>query len=233
MTNQFVFDPPATVAVPVAGSAAQFPIRRIFCVGRNYSDHVREMGGDPSDTPPVFFTKPADAVVRVDDKGTTGVAYPPGTDSLHHEVELVVALKSGGSHIPEADALSHVYGYAVGVDMTRRDIQKRAAEAGQPWDMAKGFDQSAPLGPIQPMPGQDMPKGGITLSVDGELRQSSDLDHMIWKLPPIISRLSALIHLEPGDLIYTGTPDGVGPVTRGQTVKAAIDGLPPISFDIT
>lgn len=233
MSDQFVFTPPQTVAVPIAGSDAQFPIRRIFCVGRNYADHVREMGGDPSDTPPVFFDKPADAAVPVNAEGRTGVAYPPGTSNLHHEVELVVALQAGGSDIPEGTALEHVYGYAVGVDMTRRDIQKRASDAGQPWCMAKGFDQSAPIGPIQPMPGQDKAEGGISLSVDGEMRQSSDLNHMIWKLRPIISRLSALVHLEPGDLIFTGTPDGVGPVVKGQTVKAAIDGLPPISFDIT
>ena len=233
MTQSFVMSPPTQPAAKVQGEPGAFPVRRIFCVGRNYADHVREMGGDPRDTPPVFFTKPADALVNVDDTGTHDIAYPPKTTDYHHEVELVIALRYGGRNIPKNQALNTVYGYAVGIDFTRRDLQRDAAAKGQPWDMAKGFDQSAVLGPIKPQAGQDYHDGTIRLSVNGEQRQSAPLSHMIWDIPSIISSLSHFVELMPGDLIFTGTPEGVGPVRVGQTIDAGIDGLPGIRFTIT
>ena len=232
MSHDFVLPAPAQPTAVVDGQAALFPIRRIFCVGRNYADHVREMGGDPKDTPPVFFTKPADAVVNVDDSGQHQAAYPSKTKNYHYEAELVIALKSGGRDISQTDALTHVYGYAVGIDFTRRDIQQEAAAGGKPWDMAKGFDQSAILGPIKELPGQDYREGKINLSVDGETRQDAPLSHMIWDIPSIISALSEYVELMPGDLIFTGTPEGVGAVEVGQTIHAAVDGLPAIEFTL-
>jgi fumarylpyruvate hydrolase len=221
-----VLPPPSPVLAEVDGTAARFPVRRIFCVGRNYAAHRAEMGGDDRD-PPFFFSKPADALVA---SGET-IPYARATSDLHHEVELVIAIGLGGADIPVGEALGHIYGYAVGVDLTRRDLQAEAKRHGRPWDSAKAFDQSAPLGPIAPMPGAAL-DGGIRLSVNGTVRQSAKLGDMIWAVPEIIAECSRLWRLAPGDLIFTGTPEGVGPLVAGETVEAAIDGLPPLRFSI-
>ena len=232
MSQSFVIAPPPVTALTVDGSTDAFPVRRVFCVGKNYADHVREMGGDPKDTPPVFFTKPADAAIPADDSGSHVIAYPPMTEDLHYEAELVVALQSGGRDIAVADALGCVYGYGVGIDFTRRDIQRAMSKAGHPWDMAKGFDQSGIVGPITPLPGQDYTEGRISLSVDGETKQDAPLSDMIWKLPEIISTLSRFVALKPGDIIFTGTPAGVGPVVKGNRLNVSVDGLPSITLTI-
>lgn len=229
MNTGYVFAPPVRVTTAVRDSEDRFPVRRIFCVGRNYADHVREMGGDPRSEPPIFFTKPADALVQ----GGSSVPYPPGTHNLHHEVELVVALHRGGTRIDAAGALAHVYGYAVGNDLTRRDLQSHARSRGQPWDMAKGFDASAQISRIHPVERFGHPSSNaIWLKVNGTQRQYSTLDQMIWSVPEIISGLSALVELQPGDLIYTGTPDGVGPLVPGDVVTAGIEGLDELEFRI-
>lgn len=230
MSTGYVFAPPARVSAAVKGSEDRFPVRRIFCVGRNYADHVREMGGDPKSEPPIFFTKPADALVP----GGSDVPYPPATRNLHHEVELVVALRHGGVRIATSSALAHVYGYAVGNDLTRRDLQSQAKSRGQPWDMAKGFDASAQIAQIHPVEQFGHPStNAIWLKVNGEQRQHSTLDQMIWSVPEIISGLSELVELQPGDLIYTGTPDGVGALVPGDVVTAGIEGLDELEFRIT
>jgi fumarylpyruvate hydrolase len=230
MSTRYVFAPPACVSAAITGSDDRFPVRRIFCVGRNYADHVREMGGDPKSEPPIFFTKPADALVP----SGSSVPYPPGTQNLHHEVELVVALHRGGTRIPAETALDHVYGYAVGNDLTRRDMQSQARSRGQPWDMAKGFDASAQIARIQPVGRFGHPStNAIWLKVNGEERQRSTLDQMIWSVPEIISGLSALVALQAGDLIYTGTPEGVGALVPGDVVTAGIEGLDELEFRIT
>jgi fumarylpyruvate hydrolase len=196
-----------------------FPVRRIFCVGRNYADHVREMGNDLRE-PPFFFTKPADAVLT----DGADMPYPPRTANLHHEVELVVAIGRGGFDIAPADALGHVWGYAVGVDMTRRDLQEIAKSARQPWDMSKGFDHSAPIGNIVPATILPEPTHGrIELRVNGALRQSGDLSEMIWGVAETIAFLSGLVRVAPGDLIFTGTPAGVGPAVRGDVLEGSIE----------
>ena len=205
--------------VAIAGTTDRFPIRRIFCVGQNYADHAREMGSDPDRQEPFFFSKPADAVVA---NGTT-LPFPPQTDGLHHEVELVIALGAGGKNIAVEDAEATIFGAGVGIDLTRRDLQAAAKKAGRPWDMAKGFDRSAPVGALKP--GVPATKGSITLTVDGETRQSGDLSMMIRSVPEIIATLSTFVELAPGDLIFTGTPAGVGPIQRGQTIRATIDGF--------
>jgi fumarylpyruvate hydrolase len=219
--SDFVLPPPPQPAAPVAGGGL-FPVRRIFCVGQNYAAHAREMGGDPTREPPFFFTKPADAIVT----GGADAAYPPKTQNLHHEIELVVAIGRGGESIPVAEAESHIYGYAAGLDLTRRDLQAWARENKKPWDMAKGFDRSAPLGLIAPAASVGHPaKGRISLLVNGELRQDGDLADMIWSVPEVISALSAYVALAPGDLIFTGTPSGVGPVLRGEALQGEIEGV--------
>ena len=205
--------------VVIAGTTDRFPVRRIFCVGQNYADHAREMGSDPDRQEPFFFSKPADAVVA---NGTT-LPFPPKTEDLHHEVELVIALGAGGKDIAVEDAAATIFGAGVGIDLTRRDLQAAAKKAGRPWDMAKGFDRSAPVGALTP--GMPATKGSIALSIDGETRQSGDLSMMIWSVPEIIATLSTFVELAPGDLIFTGTPAGVGPIRRGQTVRATIDGF--------
>lgn len=208
--------------VAITGSAERFPVRRIFCVGQNYAEHTREMGGDPTRQAPFFFTKPADAVV---DSGAE-LAFPSETADLHHEVELVIAIGTGGSNINVEAAPAHIFGYAVGIDLTRRDLQAVAKAAGRPWDMAKGFDQSAPTGAITPgVPPDD---AAITLTIDGDTRQSGYLDQMIWNVAEIIATLSRFVALAPGDLIFTGTPAGVGPILPGQTVRGMIAGLAPV-----
>jgi fumarylpyruvate hydrolase len=206
----------------IAGTTARFPVHRIYCVGRNYGAHVREMGNDPKAEPPVFFMKPADAVV---DTGAA-VPYPPRTSDFHHEVELVVAIGDGGADIAAADALAHVFGYAVGNDLTRRDLQNELKAHGRPWDVSKGFDHSAPVAPIRRAePHGHVTRGRIWLSVNGEQRQSADITDMIWTVPQIVAELSSFFRLEPGDLIFTGTPAGVGPLKRGDRVECGIDGL--------
>jgi len=225
----YVFPPPAPPAVPVAGSGALFPVRRIFCVGQNYAAHAREMGTDPERQPPCFFTKPADVVVA----DGAAVPYPPATANLHYEIELVVALASGGRDIAAADALGHVFGYAAGIDLTRRDLQAAAKKAGLPWDMAKGFDQSAPVGAIRPAAEIGHPKAGaIRLSVNGAVRQDSDIANMIWPVAEVIAHLSKLVTLAAGDLIFTGTPEGVGAVVAGDRLDGAIEGIGTISVSL-
>ena len=206
-------------SVAIAGTTDRFPVRRIFCVGQNYADHAREMGSDPDRQEPFFFSKPADAVVE---NGST-LPFPPQTQDLHHEVELVIALGAGGKDIAVADTAATIFGAAVGIDLTRRDLQAAAKAIGRPWDMAKGFDRSAPIGAITP--GAPAASGGIALTVDGETCQSGDLSMMIWSVPEIIATLSTFVELAPGDLIFTGTPAGVGPIRRGQIVHATIDGF--------
>lgn len=219
--TDFVISPPPVIALPVAGGGL-FPVRRVFCVGRNYAAHAREMGGDPTREEPFFFTKPADALVA----NGADTPYPPATANLHHEAELVVALGKGGTNIAEADALSHVYGYAAGVDLTRRDLQDVAKKAGRPWDMAKGFDASGPIGLIAPASRIGHPeRAAIVLTVNGQTRQSSDISHMIWSVPETIAYLSRLVTLAPGDLIFTGTPEGVAAVQRGDIMTIEIAGV--------
>jgi fumarylpyruvate hydrolase len=224
----YVFPAPATPSVAVAGSALRFPVRRIFCVGRNYAEHAREMGHDPQAEPPFFFTKPADAVVE----SGARIPYPPATADLHHEAELVVALGSGGAFLPEDAALSLVWGYAAGNDLTRRDLQAGAKAARRPWDMAKGFDRSAVIGAIQAFPIGDAPHGAIRCTVDGDLRQEAQLADMIWPVAGIIAHLSRLVILQAGDLVMTGTPAGVGPIAPGQTCDVTIDGLEAASVTV-
>ena len=220
----FVIPAPPVVGVPVQGGGF-FPVRRVYCVGRNYAEHVKEMGNDLRD-PPFFFAKPADAVVI--DGGS--IAYPPQTADLHHEIELVVAIGRDGTGIGEHAALDHVYGYAAGLDMTRRDLQALAKKAGRPWTMAKGFDQSAPIGSIAPASVIGHPaKGAITLSVNGAERQRGDLSEQIWSVPETIAFLSRLVTLRAGDLIMTGTPAGVGAVRRRDVLEGAIDGVGTVS----
>lgn len=226
---EFVLPPPPVPSVAVAGSAARLPVRRIFCVGRNYAAHAREMGRDPEREAPFFFAKPADALV---DDGA-GVAYPPATAELHHEGELVVALGRGGRDIAVAAALAHVWGYGIGNDLTRRDLQAEAKAAGRPWDMAKGFDASAPCGPIHPVAAVGHPgQGALRVHVNGALRQQGDLAEMIWSVPEIIAYLSRLVVLAPGDLIFTGTPAGVGPLRPGDRCVVTVAGLGQLTTPI-
>lgn len=217
----FVVAPPPVPVVPVEGEAGGFPVRRILCVGRNYAAHRREMGGDDRD-PPFFFAKPADAVVPPG----ANPAYPSVTGNLHHEIELVVALGGGGANVPVERALDLVYGYAVGLDMTRRDLQNAAKAAGKPWDMGKGFDQSAPISQIVPAAAIGHPsQGAIWVKVNGVTKQTGDLSDLIWSVAETIAYLSGLVTLAPGDLIYTGTPEGVGPVVAGDLLEGHIDGI--------
>ena len=217
----YVFPPAPRVSVPVTGGSALFPVRRIYCVGRNYADHAAEMGADTRE-PPFFFSKPADALVP----GGGDIAYPPATSNLQHEVELVVALRDGGADIQPERALEYVYGYAVGLDLTRRDLQQLAKDKGHPWDMGKGFDQSAPIGAIHPLAALDHPtRGSIWLKVNGQLRQHGDLEQMSWKVAEVIARLSGYVALAAGDLIFTGTPAGVSTVVRGDVLEAGVAGV--------
>ena len=219
--SNYVIDPPAVTAVPVAGGGS-FPVRRIFCVGRNYAEHAREMGHDPDREDPFFFTKPADALLI----NGADMPYPSKTSDLHHEMELVVAIGTGGKDIPEAEALAHVYGYAAGLDMTRRDLQATAKKAGRPWDMAKGFDGSGPIGEIVPASRAGHPSAGrIALTVNGVLRQDSDLSKQIWNVAETIAYLSGLVELKPGDLIFTRTPEGVAAVSKGDVLEGEIAGI--------
>ncbi len=217
-----VFPAPPRPLVAIQGTEAVFPVHRIYCVARNYAAHAREMGMDPEREPPFFFAKPADAIVA----DGAPVPYPPRTRNLHHEIELVVAIGRGGREVPVERALEHVYGYAVGNDLTRRDLQTLAKNEGRPWDTAKGFDASAPIAAIRPAAAVGHPsRGAIWLEVNGERRQSADLAEMIWNVPEVIAELSTLFELAPGDLIFTGTPAGVGPLVPGDEILGGIDGL--------
>ncbi len=225
----YVVSAPPQPSVAVAGSRPASPVRRIFCVGRNYAAHAREMGRDPDREPPFFFTKPADAVVG---DGET-VAYPPETANFHYEAELVVAIGEGGRDIDEARALDHVWGYAVGNDLTRRDLQLQAREQGRPWDWGKAFDRSAVVGPLRPVSEVGHPATGrIRLSVNGETKQDADLSELIWSVPEIIAILSRSMELKPGDLVMTGTPAGVGPLKPGDRCEIEIEGLGAITTRI-
>ncbi len=225
----YVFPPAPQASVAVTGETARFPVRRIFCVGRNYAEHAREMGHNPEREAPFFFSKPADAVV---DSGAS-IPYPPETQNFHHEIELVVAIGLGGANIPVETALAHVYGYGVGIDLTRRDLQGVAKSAGRPWDLSKGFDLSAPMGPITPVAaGAQGGKGRIWLAANGAEKQNGDLADMIWPVADVIAYLSRFVTLAPGDLIMTGTPAGVGPLVPGDVVTGGIDGLGEISLTL-
>ena len=228
LTTEFAFPPLQIPSVEIAGTSQRFPVHRIYCVGRNYAEHVREMGSDPVE-PPVFFTKPADAVVA----NGASVPYPPRTENLHHEVELVVAIGSAGRTIPAGQARSHIFGYAVGNDLTRRDLQNASKKKGQPWDTGKAFDASAPISAIRPAAAGHLERGRIWLTVNGEIRQQSDVAEMIWSVPDIVAELSTLFELKPGDLIYTGTPAGVGPLQTGDRIECGIDGLETLRNAIT
>lgn len=223
-----LFDVPQP-SIPVAGSGQQFPVHRIYCVGRNYAAHAREMGHDPERTPPVFFMKPADAIVM---SGST-LPYPSRTQNFQHEIELVVAIGEFGRDIVAADALQHVYGYAVGIDLTRRDLQLAAKEARGTWDTAKGFDQSAPVSVLHRATDIGHPVAGrIWLSVNDTIRQNADLNELIWSVPEAIAELSTFFTLLPGDLIFTGTPAGVGPIEAGDKIAGGIEGIDEISITI-
>ena len=224
----YVFPAPAQAVVPIVGSDEDFPVRRIYCVGRNYAAHAREMGFDPDREPPFFFTKPADAIVA----SGVRIPYPRLSKDVHYEVELVVAIGKGGADIAPEAASDHIFGYAVGIDLTRRDLQVQAREKGRPWDMGKAFDQSAPCAPLVRAGGSALGAAAIWLKVNGETKQSSDLSKLIWSVPEIVSELSTYVELAPGDLIYTGTPEGVGPVVPGDTMDAHIDGLPTLQVVI-
>ena len=227
--SEFVFTAPATPSVAVSGSSSRFPVRRVFCVGRNYASHAREMGSDPNREPPFFFSKPADAVVPAGG----AVPYPPSTGDLHHEIELVVALGAGGADVDPANALDLVWGYGVGLDLTRRDLQALAKDAGRPWDMAKGFDASAPCSPLIPATKLGHPQDArIWLEVNGELRQEGNLNEMIWPIADVIGHLSRLVTLAPGDLIYTGTPAGVAALKPGDRVRGGVDGVAEFALSI-
>ncbi|MDT8397954.1 MAG: fumarylacetoacetate hydrolase family protein [Pseudomonadales bacterium] len=224
----FAIDPPSIPVVPIAGSEAVFPVHRIYCVGKNYAAHIREMGGTPGREPPCFFMKPADAIV------TSGqVPYPSATANYHYEAELVIALGRAGTNIPRHEALAHVYAYAVGLDMTRRDLQTAAARVGLPWDTGKGFDHSAPISALHRVSESGhFSSGALRLHVNGELRQDADLSELIWKNDEIIAELSRYYDLQAGDLIYTGTPAGVGAVVRGDVLEASVENLDQLRVTI-
>jgi fumarylpyruvate hydrolase len=235
----YAFAPAPAVAVPIAETAGAadagryFPVRRVYCVGRNYEAHAREMGHDPDREPPFFFSKPADSVLYVAPGVTAEFPYPPLTSNVHFEMELVVAIGKAGRDIPVERALEHVYGYALGLDMTRRDLQAEAKKLGRPWDAAKGFDYSAPLGPIHPVAKVDhIDHGAIWLNVNGAEKQRSDVSQLIWSTPETIAYLSTLFELQPGDLIFTGTPEGVGAVVKGDLMTGGVDGLGEFSVRV-
>ncbi len=227
----YVVPAPGRPAIPVVGEAGLFPVRRIYCVGRNYAAHAREMGHDPDRDPPFFFCKPADAI-QVGAPGTViDVAYPSATEDLHHELEMVAAIGTGGVDIPEDQALSHVYGYAVGLDLTRRDRQAEAKALRRPWEVSKAFDASAPVGHITPAArAGNMAQAAMTLDVNGQRRQSTTIAQMIWSTAEVISHLSRYFRLEPGDLIFTGTPEGVAAAVKGDQLDARLDGVEGLSI---
>ncbi|WP_140918952.1 fumarylacetoacetate hydrolase family protein [Limnobaculum xujianqingii] len=231
--SKFVFSPAPQVAVPIVGSDEFFPVRRVYCVGRNYAAHAREMGFDPDREPPFFFCKPTDAVIPVNAGETLKLAYPAQTENYHYEIELVAAIGKGGKDIPVEKALEHVYGYATGLDMTRRDRQMEMRKMGRPWEIGKAFDYSAPISPIHPVANcADVSNAAIWLQVNGEDHQRSGIDFLIWSVAETISYLSAFFELQPGDLIYTGTPEGVGPVVKGDTITCGVEGLTDLTVTI-
>ena len=228
MSQQYVLPPAPVASLPVAGSDARFPVHRIYCVGRNYAEHAKEMGFTGREAP-FFFLKPADAVLPVPAGQTVDMPYPPLTSNLHHEIELVVAIGKGGKDIPVAQALEHIYGYAVGLDMTRRDLQNDMKKQGRPWSIGKGFDFSAPIGPITPAAqAGDVANAAIWLQVNDADRQRSTVNQLIWNIAETVAILSQAWELQPGDLIMTGTPEGVGAVVRGDVMAGGVDGLEPI-----
>jgi fumarylpyruvate hydrolase len=224
--SRYAFDPPPPPAAPIAGEDALFPVRRILCVGRNYAAHRREMGGDDRD-PPFFFAKPGDALVPPG----RNPAYPSATTNLHHEIELVVAIGKAGADVAPEAALDLVFGYAAGVDLTRRDLQHAARDKAQPWDASKGFDDAAPISEIRRWSGPP-PQGRIRLSVNGQMRQDAVISDMLWNVPEVIAEASKLWRLAPGDLIYTGTPEGVGPLVRGDKVEGEVEGVGGLTFQV-
>lgn len=226
---EFVIKAPPVVALPVAGEVARFPVRRIYCIGRNYAAHAVEMGHDPDREPPFFFQKNPD---NLDPSGE--FPYPPNTSDVHHEAEIAVMLKSGGTNIPPESALDHVYGYALSLDMTRRDLQAEAKKAGRPWEIGKAFERSAPVGPVHPVAKVGhLDRGRIALTVNGDLKQEGDLNQMIWKVPEMISYLSEYFELAAGDVIMSGTPAGVGPVKKGDVMVVTVDGLGSMTVKVT
>ena len=226
--TQYAIETPPVVALPVAGQDTVFPVRRIYCIGRNYAAHAIEMGHDPDREDPFFFQKNPD---NLDPSGT--FPYPPHSSDVHHEAEMLVALKTGGRNIPVDAALDHVFGYGLALDMTRRDLQGQAKKAGRPWEIGKAFEQSAPCGPVHPVSEVGHPdEGRVELKVNGEVRQEGDLNQMIWKVPEMISYLSEYFELAPGDVILSGTPSGVGPVSKGDTMEISIDGLGSLTVTV-
>ena len=234
-----VSSPPTAPSLPIIDSDDRYYLRRVFCVGRNYADHARELGNDPDREPPFFFAKPADAVFAVDEGvpefgiAPHKVPYPPQTANLHYEMELVVAIGAGGSDITVADALSHVWGYGAGIDLTRRDLQDEAKALKRPWDLSKGFDFSGPCTPLVAAARIGHPAAGtVWLSVDGDSRQHGDLADQIWSVPEVVASLSSFVTLRPGDLIFTGTPAGVGAIVAGNEVRGGVDGIGELSFRV-
>ncbi|MEY3871319.1 MAG: hypothetical protein RLZZ296_314 [Pseudomonadota bacterium] len=229
----FVFPPPATVSVPVVGLAERFPVNRVYCVGRNYEEHAKEMGFTGRE-PPFFFLKPANSLVVIEEGKTGVMPYPSLTHNFHHEIELVVAIGTGGKNIKAADAMKHVYGYAVGLDMTRRDLQNEAKKLGRPWEIGKGFDHSAPIGPItRAADAGDIEKAEIYLQVNGQDRQRSDISKLIWNIAESIEHLSAAWELQPGDLIMSGTPAGVAAVVSGDTLVGGVAGIGTLTVKVS
>ena len=229
MTTSFVIAAPVIPSLPVVGDSKRFPVNRIYCVGRNYADHAREMGHDPDREPPFFFMKPATAIVT----DGQAMAYPALSKDVHHELEMVVAIGKGGSNISADHALDHVWGYGLGLDMTRRDLQGEAKKMGRPWDTGKAFDQSAPCSALVPVSQcGHLSKGRIYLTVNGQVKQDGDLAMMIWNVPETIAYLSTLFTLMPGDLIFSGTPAGVAAVQRGDVLEGHVDGLPVLHTKI-
>jgi fumarylpyruvate hydrolase len=227
--TQYAIETPPVVALPVAGQDTMFPVRRIYCIGRNYAAHAIEMGHDPDREDPFFFQKNPDNL-----NTSNTFPYPPHTSDVHHEAEMLVALKSGGTNIPVSSALDHVFGYGLALDMTRRDLQGIAKKAGRPWEIGKAFEHSAPCGPIHTVAEVGhLDQGRVELKINGEVRQEGDLNQMIWKVPEMISYLSEYFELAPGDVILSGTPSGVGPVVKGDTMDLSIDGLGSISVVVT
>lgn len=230
---EFIFPPAATIAIPVVGSNAHFAVRRVYCVGRNYAAHAREMGFDPDREPPFFFCKPTDSVVPVGYGETLELGYPSQTSNYHYEAELVAVIGKSGSDIPLEHALEYVWGYAVGLDMTRRDLQMKMREMGRPWEIGKAFDWSAPIGPIHKASDVGhFENGDIWLTVNGETKQKSDISHLIWSVAETVTDLSKFFQLEPGDVIYTGTPEGVGAVKKGDSIKVGVEKLGELSVKI-
>lgn len=230
---RYVFNPPEPASVPVLGSPLRFPVHRIYCVGRNYEEHAREMGFSGRE-PPFFFLKPADALVVVNSGETGGLPYPSLTQNLHHEVELVVAIGTGGKNIKAMDAQQHIFGYAVGLDMTRRDLQNEMKKQGRPWCIGKAFEHSAPIGPITPVGAAgNIADADIALQVNGQTRQHGTISQLIWNMSETIEHLSSAWELQPGDLIYTGTPAGVAAVVVGDTLHASVTGLEPITLTVS